>query len=89
MKVSFDIIIISVLLYACYSNSKDVSIPQRYININEGNFKTKQAVIYYDQQLFSGWQYSLFENGDTSSLTPFLDGKESGMAKEWYENKQI
>ena len=77
------------MLYACYSKSKDVSIPQLYINMNQGNFITKQAVTYHDQQPFSGWQYSLFENGDTSSLTPFLDGKESGIAKEWYGNKEL
>jgi antitoxin component YwqK of YwqJK toxin-antitoxin module len=60
-----------------------------YKNLDKGNFITRNGMTLLNNKPFSGWQYSLYENGDTSSLTPFLDGRESGIAKEWCANKLL
>jgi antitoxin component YwqK of YwqJK toxin-antitoxin module len=89
VKKTLAILIIAVTLYSCYSKSRELSIPAVYVNIDKAGFIQKNGLTLLNQQPFSGWQYSLFENGDTASLIPFFDGKESGIARQWYNHNQL
>ncbi len=89
MRTVITILIASLLLQSCYRKKKEMSVPNNYVNTDTAVFQTHKGITYHNQQPFSGWQYSLYENGDTASITPFVDGKENGIATQWYENKQL
>jgi antitoxin component YwqK of YwqJK toxin-antitoxin module len=88
-KISFKIVL-PVFVLITSSNTKNeiskIDIPDVFINADQNNFQTKQGLTFLNQQPFSGWQYALYENGDTALLVPFYNGKESGVAKQWYPN---
>jgi antitoxin component YwqK of YwqJK toxin-antitoxin module len=89
MKTFFTILIASVIFNSCYWKNKELLVPNVYVNMDKENFTTHNGMTWHDQTPFSGWQYSLYENADTASLIPFIDGKEYGIAKQWYANKQL
>jgi antitoxin component YwqK of YwqJK toxin-antitoxin module len=89
VKKIIAILLLVVLLFSCYSKNREFSIPAVYVNASKPDFIHRNGSTLLNQQPFSGWQYSLFANGDTASLTPFLDGKESGIAKQWYSRYQL
>jgi len=89
MKRSISISAFALLLVSCHQKDVDVNIPFVLANFSENRFLTKQGITYFDQQPFSGWQFSLYENGDTASITPFFHGKEWGIARQWYPGKVL
>src|SRR5205814_5884152 len=90
MKLFFTILIIAFSMAGCHLKKfSALHIPSTFIGANENKFQTKQGVTYYDGRPFSGWQYLLYENGDTALLIPFLNGKESGVEKKWWPGKQL
>ena len=87
MKFISYILLIAVL-FSC--RAKDViQIPALWVNADKEYFEQKQGVLYLHHQPFSGHQYALFENGDTAFVSAFYNGREEGLAKEWYANKQL
>ncbi|GHN00170.1 hypothetical protein WSM22_16590 [Cytophagales bacterium WSM2-2] len=64
-------------------------VPHVYANAATQKIRTQQGFTYLNDQLFSGWVYQLFPNGDTLSLTPYFKGREEGSSKEWYANRQL
>ena len=78
---------LSFFLFSC-EHDKTV-VPAVFINANENAFTTKQGITYLNNTSFSGWKFSLYENGDTAYTIPYYEGKENGNSKTWYENKQL
>lgn len=65
------------------------TVPLNFILDTDSNFSNHQDTIYYKQHYFSGFQYSLFNKGDTAYLKSYFNGVEEGTQKKWYPNKQL
>jgi hypothetical protein len=65
------------------------TVPANYINANNSGFTKHQDTVYYQQKYFTGYQFSLFPNGDTAFINSFFNGVEEGVQKKWYANKQL
>ena len=65
------------------------TVPVNYINSNDSGFAKHQDTVYYQQKYFSGYQFSLFANGDTAFIKSYFNGVEEGIQKKWYTNKQL
>ena len=50
---------------------------------------TKSGITSVNQQPFTGVIFALYLNGDTVFTKPYTNGKEDGMHKNYYPNKQI
>lgn len=73
---------ICFVLLACQPSQKlNISF---YVKENDTSFVHNQGVLMYKNLPFSGNQIALFQNGDTSKITPFLNGKLNGWSKVWY-----
>jgi antitoxin component YwqK of YwqJK toxin-antitoxin module len=87
----FLFIITGMAWLACRNHTSAVrkpAVPAVWVIAGEG-FEQKQGVLYFHQQPFSGYQYGLFENGDTFFITPYYNGRAEGIARQWYPNKQL
>lgn len=78
-------LLIMVLAFAC--QQKDV--PSIYANASTEKIITQQGITYHNQEIFSGWVFELNAVGDTTMLSSYLDGKEEGISKKWYNNHQL
>jgi antitoxin component YwqK of YwqJK toxin-antitoxin module len=78
-------ILLFFILFSCTQNR----VPGIYINASRENINSRGGLTYYNGKIFSGWSYKLFPDGDTIYLTPYLNGKEEGTSKLWYENRQL
>ncbi|HVT85533.1 MAG TPA: hypothetical protein VHD35_10030 [Chitinophagaceae bacterium] len=87
------IAIVCCAVFTAYSaikiqTAKEV-VPNVFVNAASNNFQTHQGITFLDNKPFSGWQYQLFDNGDTAYLFPFINGKENGVATQWYPGKKL
>ncbi len=64
-------------------------VPGNYINANDTSFVTHGDTLYYQQNYFSGYQFSLYDNDDTAFISSWFNGVEEGTQKKWYANKQL
>lgn len=65
------------------------TVPANYINVNDSGLVKHQDTVYYLQKYLSGYQFSLFSNGDTALIKSYFNGVEEGTQKAWYANKQL
>ncbi len=65
------------------------TVPSNYMNVTDSNFSKHQDTVYYRQHFFTGFQFSLFPNGDTAFINSYFNGVEEGIQKKWYANKQL
>jgi antitoxin component YwqK of YwqJK toxin-antitoxin module len=65
------------------------TVPGKYINANDSGFVNHQDTVYYQQQYFTGYQFSLYPNGDTAFIKSYFNGVEEGLQRKWYPNKQL
>src|SRR5689334_4366167 len=76
---------IALVLQAC----SDTVTPEVWVDESKEKIETKKGITYYKAKPFSGWAYSLYANGDTTSVTPYYNGKINGLAKAWYANRNM
>ena len=65
------------------------TVPSIYINARDSGFSKHQDTLFYKDHYFTGYQFSLYPNGDTAFLNSYFNGVEEGMQKKWYPDKQI
>ena len=65
------------------------TVPLIYINANDTGFIKHEDTLYYKQKYYTGYQFSLFTNGDTAFISSWFNGVEEGRQKKWYANKQL
>jgi len=65
------------------------TVPTNYVNAADSRFNKQQDTIYFAGQFFTGYRYTLYENGDTASLQSYFNGVEEGFQQQWYPNKQL
>ena len=94
-ELFFYIFLFSIV--SCNSKKKDVfaepkiakTVPANYINATDGRFSNHQDTLYYGNSFFTGYRYSLFENGDTAALQSYFNGVEEGVQQKWYPNREL
>jgi antitoxin component YwqK of YwqJK toxin-antitoxin module len=64
-------------------------IPAVWVLTNDTAWQQQRGVLYYHRQPFCGYRYGLYANGDTASITPYYEGRANGLAREWYQNRQL
>ncbi len=75
------------LQFSC--SNEEVNIPSVFILQNSPSFTIKNGMLLYNKKVFSGWQYSLYANGDTAKIISFYNGKKQGLEKAWWENNRV
>jgi len=83
-----------LILWSCGSSPRQtqiakVTIPDVWVMESDTSFAYNQGVLYFQQRTFSGWQFTLYSNGDTAKIVPFYEGREEGFTKSWYPNHKL
>lgn len=65
------------------------TVPPVYKNASDKYLTKHQDTIYYKDQFFTGYRFSLYPNGDTAVLDSYFNGVEEGFQKKWYPNRQL
>ncbi|MBS1505000.1 MAG: membrane-binding protein [Bacteroidetes bacterium] len=76
-------------IIALLASCRQSKVPAVFVNASAEKIITREGVTYRSNEIFSGWAFTLNAAGDTTSLTPYLDGKEEGILKLWYDNRQL
>lgn len=80
---------VAVLAFITACTQSLPTVPAIYKDAGDIGFITKQGITQFNGMPFSGWQYELYANGDTTAIVPYYKGRENGFAKAWYVNKQL
>src|SRR6218665_2588875 len=68
----------------CKKNASQ--IPEKYYDYAQHNFVSWNDTLFLDNARFSGYVYTLFENGrDTATLFSYWNGLPEGLQKMWYD----
>jgi len=92
--------IIALLFNSCKTKKEEIKIaapeikiaktvPPVYKNILDKDLSKHQDTIFYKDQFFTGFRYSLYPNNDTAVLDSYFNGVEEGFQKKWYPNHQL
>ena len=65
------------------------TVPANYVNANDDGFVKHKDTVYYQDKYFTGYQFSIYPNGDTEFIKGYFNGVEEGLQKKWYPNKQL
>ncbi len=86
-----------MLLSSCAKQEKESSsafvyhkLPSTYIKQNNPYLEYRNNAVLYNGKKFSGYVYLLNTNNkDTLLLEGYYNGKQEGIQKKWYPNKQL
>jgi antitoxin component YwqK of YwqJK toxin-antitoxin module len=65
------------------------TLPAIYRSDLDTFLKKKGDTLYYKEQYFTGYQYSLYENGDSAFIYGFFNGVEEGWQRKYYPGKVL
>ena len=65
------------------------TVPANYVTANDPGFSKHQDTVYYGQHYFTGYQFSLYGNGDTAFINSCFNGVEEGTQRKWYAGRQL
>ena len=65
------------------------TVPPIYKPESDNNFSKHQDTVYYKDQFFTGFRFSLYPNRDTALLQSYFNGVEEGTQKKWYPNRRV
>lgn len=93
-------LILPALFYSCDEKKPGIQIsvteikiaktvPPVYKESSDNNFSQHQDTVFYNNQFFTGFRFTLYPNGDTAVLQSYFNGVEEGMQKKWYPDKQL
>lgn len=71
------------------ADKKIKTVPKLYLPASDSGFHFKQDTFYYFGRTYSGHTYALYPNGDSLFSGSYLNGKEEGIFKKWYPNRQL
>eukprot|EP01036_Dinobryon_divergens_P020064 gene20064-27474_t len=79
---------IFLLLAACRQGTK-TNTPLKKVEAHDAAFSHIQGILLFENKPFSGIQYLLFANQDTANASTYIEGKEQGWSKIWYEGGRL
>jgi antitoxin component YwqK of YwqJK toxin-antitoxin module len=65
------------------------TIPAIYKPTSDPLFKKQGDTLYFNGQFYTGYQYSLYENGDSAFLFGFFNGVEEGGQRKYYPGNRL
>jgi antitoxin component YwqK of YwqJK toxin-antitoxin module len=65
------------------------TVSANYVKTGDSNFVKHQDTVYYQGKYFTGYRFSLYNNGDTAFIESYFNGVDEGFQKKWYPNKQM
>ncbi|MBC7616086.1 MAG: toxin-antitoxin system YwqK family antitoxin [Pedobacter sp.] len=72
------------LISSCNLQEKEQPLTLK-LNSNDSNFRVQNGIIFHEQNLYTGYIFTLFQNQkDTSMIKGFLNGREHGTWKKIY-----
>jgi antitoxin component YwqK of YwqJK toxin-antitoxin module len=81
------ILLISLFWVQCTTSEPKT---EKMLKIPAHLVSNKNGLMYYENKLFSGTAYNLFPNQkDTLEIFSYLEGKEHGIWKKFYTNRQL
>ena len=89
-------VIIFIALFSCNnhpvnnSESNELKIAKTVpFNFkNDAELTIHNDTVYLNNQLFSGYRYRIYKDGDTALVCSYFNGVEEGYLRKWFENKQ-
>src|SRR5258705_541209 len=92
--------ILPALFFSCDVKKQEIKVNEPELKIAKivplvykadanNNFSKHQDTLYYKQQFFTGYRFSLYPTGDTAVLQSYFNGVEEGWQKKWYPNRQL
>jgi antitoxin component YwqK of YwqJK toxin-antitoxin module len=89
-RTYFILILCLSLFISCKHNEQAQNkVPETFVATTDLLLSKRGQTVKYKDEAFSGWLYGLYENGDSSFITRYYNGKEDGISKAWYPNKQL
>lgn len=95
MKIIFSLLAI-FFIFSCKGKNEKMAvkqtahqIPNNLVAVDNPAISWKQDTMFFNNELFSGKTYLLYEKGDTVSIECFWNGLQEAETKKWYPNKQI
>ncbi len=64
------------------------TVPANYVNASDPGFTNHQDTLYFHDNFFTGYRFSLYTNGDSAYIQSYFNGVEEGLQKKWYPGKQ-
>ena len=95
MKILFPLAAILFIVSCNEKNEKMAvnqivhQIPTLFIQEKDSALSSNQDTVFFNNKLFSGKLFSLYENGDTALIECFWNGLQEGVTKKWYPHQQI
>lgn len=97
MKIILICLIIVFSVASCHTKNNIVisepkiakTVPSNYINKNDARLRKQQDTLYVGNDLYTGYCYSLYTNGDTAFVRSYFNGVEEGIQHIWYPNRQL
>ena len=80
MNKYLTVVLIGLMLVNCNTQVKRVL---------ESEILKKGDLIIYENELFTGIVYSVYDNRQFESETNYKDGIRDGLSRGWYENGQL
>ncbi len=85
------------ILLSCSTKNKEEgadiriakTVPANYMNANDSSFNDHKDTVYFGDHFFTGYRFSLFENGDTATVQSYFNGVEEGYQRKWYTGKML
>jgi antitoxin component YwqK of YwqJK toxin-antitoxin module len=77
----------SAFLLCC--NQEAVQIPNIYFSHNDTALHIINGIAYFHDSLYSGHVVDTYNKTDTALSMSYYNGKEEGVYKQWYCNKQL
>ena len=76
----FTVLLIGLMLVSCNTEVKKVL---------ESETLKKGDLIVYENELFTGVVYNVYDNRQFEFEHNYKDGKKDGLSRSWYENGQL
>jgi len=94
------LLILPAFFYSCTQKKQELKItapevkiaktvPPVYKPATDKDFSKHQDTVYYKDQYFTGYRFTLYPAGDTAVLQSYFNGVEEGYQKKWYPNHQL
>ncbi|MBS1566003.1 MAG: membrane-binding protein [Bacteroidetes bacterium] len=82
-------ILCCLILQGCNHSPADTDIPRVFVRSDDPALRRSEGVCWLGYTAFSGWAYTLYENGDTALVASYYEGKQHGIARSWYPSRRL
>ncbi|MBW4891165.1 toxin-antitoxin system YwqK family antitoxin [Mucilaginibacter sp. HMF5004] len=90
LLISYILLMVLLLVAnSCGSGADGINSNTFRVRMDDKGFNQRGELLYYHNKPFTGLSYGLFANGDTARFCQFTNGKQNGLLKWYYPNRQL